>query len=636
MHDVVANLTKVVGSHAFKAGFYYQNSFKPQSIFASFNTRISFTDSSSNPFDTGYSYANAAIGVFNTYTQASKFAIPEWRYQNFEWYAQDNWKKGRMTLDYGVRFYYLTPQWDETLQASNFLPDQFNASQAARLYTPVCIGASPCSGTNRRGMDPRLIAAGVAPSLANTVEERFIGRLTPDSNRFNGAFQAGQGITEQLQDGNTLKVSPRVGVVYDLTGRGEMIVRGGWGIFYDRPQGNMVFDMISNAPGVLNSSVQWGRLQDLSTGGASGADPNPTLGLNPTAFDFEPPRVTQWNVGIQRKLFGNFMYDIAYVGSKSDDLLRQVQINAVPRGATFAPQNQDPTRAPSATPGATALPTDLLRPYPGYGGIRMWEYSGYSNYHSLQTGINRRFDDGLMFSFFYVWSKALGISDTDFSAGLPNQTDAEIRRLDYSYTSTDRPHNFVVNFIYELPFLKDGQSILSKVAGDWQVSGIYRWTSGTPQGVGYSIPGIGAANLTGSADGNPNARIVLTCDPGRGWSDDEYRQFDTSCFGPPQPGSDGAESARYFMRRPPINNLDLSLSKIFQGPKTLKFEVRVDAFNALNHTQFTGFNGTANFASLTNPAITNLADERTRPNGFGSISGVAAPRTLQIVTRVTF
>ena len=267
--------------------------------------------------------------------------------------------------------------------------------------------------------------------MANTVEDRFIGRLTPGSNRFNGSFQAGQGITDQLQDGSTFKISPRVGVVYDMTGKGEMIFRGGWGIFYDRPQGNMVFDMIAERPGRPELVGGSGAGCRICPAASATSEPTPTLGLNPTAFDFEPPRVTQWNLGFQRKLFGNFMYDLAYVGSKSDDLLRQVQINAVPRGATFLPQNQDPTRAASALPGATALPTDLLRPYPGYGAIRMWEYSGYSNYHSLQTGVNRRFDDGLMFSFFYVWSKALGINNDDFSAGLPNATDAEVRRLDY-------------------------------------------------------------------------------------------------------------------------------------------------------------------------------------------------------------
>ena len=635
-HDAIANLTKVWGSHASKLGFYFQHSYKPQSIFASFNGRINFADDANNQFDTGYGYANAATGVFNNYTQASKYALPEWRYKNFEWYLQDNWKAGnRLTLDYGLRFYYLTPQWDTTLQASNFLPDRFDPSAAARLFAPVCIGAAPCTGSNRRGMDPRLIGSGTTPTAANTVEARFIGRLVPGSNRFNGAFLAGQGIDEELQDGPTFKVSPRLGVVYDLTGDAETILRGGFGIFYDRPQGNMVFDMIANAPGVLNSTLQWGRLQELTS---AGGDPDPTLSLNPTAYDFEPPKVYQWNVGIQRKLFRNFTYDLAYVGSESRDLLRQVQINAVPRGATFQPQNQDPTRAPSTTPGATALPLDLLRPYPGYGGIRMWEYSGYANYNALQTSLTRRFENGYMFSVFYVWSKALGIANDDFSAGVPNVSDEEVRRLDYSYLNYDRPHNFVVNFIYQTPRLASGRA-LGLIANEWQISGVYRWTSGRPYGVGYSIPDIGQANLAGN-DGNPGARIVLTCDPGRGWSDDPYRQLNTSCFAPPQPGSDGAESARFFVRAPPINNLDLSVSKNFGVVKGIRFEVRLDMFNALNHTQFTGVNATANFASLTNPTITNLPYDANgnlvRPNGFGAINGVAPPRTLQLVTRLTF
>ena len=115
----------------------------------------------------------------------------------------------------------------------------------------------------------------------------------------------------------------------------------------------------------------------------------------------------------------------------------------------------------------------------------------------------------------------------------------------------------MTNFIYQLPFLKNSDSVMGKIAGDWQLSGVYRWTSGRPQGVGFSIPNINNSNLTGSADGNPGARIVLTCDPGVGlWRATRTRSSTPACFAPPQPGSDGAESARFFLRQPPINNLD--------------------------------------------------------------------------------
>jgi hypothetical protein len=633
-YDVIANLTKIWGSHASKFGAYYQHSYKAQSNFSSFNGRIDFVNDNSNPYDTGFSYANAATGVFRTYTQANKFAVPEYVYDNFEWYGQDNWKATpRLTLDYGVRFYYLTPQWDQTLQVATFLPDRWSASAAPRLYYPVCLGSYPCSGSDLRGMDPALIGA-QTPTTANTVEGRFVGRLVPNTgDRFNGAFQAGQGVNDTMYSGNVLKVSPRLGVVYDLTGEGRTIVRGGFGIFYDRPQGNIVFDTINNAPSLLQPSVQWGLLQGLAGGTA---DPYPTLGMQPTAYDFIPPKVTAWNVGVQHKVWRAITFDVAYVGSVSKHLLEWNQINAVPLKARFQPENQDPTRAPSATPGGSALTTDLLRPYPGYGSIRLWQPTAESNYHALQTAINRRFDNGLMFSVFYVWSKALGTGNTDWFTRLPFATDAENRRVNYSYTDYDRPHNFVVNFVYQTPKVAEGA--LGVLANDWQISGIYRWTSGRPYAINWSIPGIGNDNLTGGSDLTP--RVVLTCDPGKGSSSDPYKQINIACFSPPRVGSTGDESARFFLHAPPINNLDLSLSKSFTVGKGVRLEVRLDAFNALNHTQFTGVNNTVNFKSLTDPTITNPVYDASgnfvRNNGFGSINGVAPPRTLQLVTRLTF
>jgi hypothetical protein len=133
-YDVLANLTRVWGSHTAKLGVYYQSSWKGQSPFAFFNGLIVFVDDPNNPFGTGFGYANAATGVFTQYQQASKYAYPEWVYKNFEWYAQDNWKAtSRLTLDYGVRFYYLTPQWDRIFQASNFLTG--STSRTPRVST---------------------------------------------------------------------------------------------------------------------------------------------------------------------------------------------------------------------------------------------------------------------------------------------------------------------------------------------------------------------------------------------------------------------------------------------------------------------------------------------------------------------
>ena len=134
-YDFLANLTKVWGRHTSKVGFYAQRSLKDQSGFGANNGVINFADTTANPFDTGYAASNAAIGVFQTFSQASVYPIGEYRYWNVEWYAQDNWKASdRLTLDYGMRFYWVQPQHDQAGLTSNFNPAAFSSSQAVRLY----------------------------------------------------------------------------------------------------------------------------------------------------------------------------------------------------------------------------------------------------------------------------------------------------------------------------------------------------------------------------------------------------------------------------------------------------------------------------------------------------------------------
>jgi hypothetical protein len=616
-YDLVANLTKLAGAHALKAGVYFQRSLKDQSAFSPFNGTIDFANNANNPFDTGHPYANAAVGVFDTLQQASKYAKPKWRYSNLEWYAQDNWKATRrLTFDYGVRFYWLTPQWDASKQASNFLPGSYDPSRAPRLYQPALVNGQ------RVGRDA---------ATGSVVNEAFIGRLVPGSgDPFTGTFLAGEGISDTLASGNKLKVSPRFGFAYDLSGRQTAVIRGGFGIFFDRPQGNVVFDLIRNPPGVQEQQATWGRFQDLS-GTTPLAAP---VSLTPTEFGWDVPKVYGWNVGTQVKLPRAFTLDVSYVGSESRNLLQQRQINSVPYGAKFLPENQDPTRAPSSVPGATALPDDFLRPYAGYAGIRMWEFAAFSNYHALQSSLSRRFDKGLLVGLSYTWSKALGTVNDDFAAA---RIDGRDREANYGPLLVDRPHNFVANVVWQLPRAANGA--LGAILNHWQVSGVYRWMSGNPYPVNFSIPGYGAANLTGS-DGNQNARVVVTGDPGSGWSGDPYRQLNAAAFAPPRPGSIGLESGRVFLYGPPTNNLDFSLSKSFPIGARRKLEVRLDAFNALNHTQFSGVNNTVNFAAIGDATVTNLPYDASgrlvNPTGFGTVNGVRPARQLQLVTRLAF
>jgi hypothetical protein len=104
----------------------------------------------------------------------------------------------------------------------------------------------------------------------------------------------------------------------------------------------------------------------------------------------------------------------------------------------------------------------------------------------------------------------------------------------------------------------------------------------------------------------------------------------------PKPGSLGLESGRNFLYRAPINSWDLSLSKEFRFKERAKIEIRLDAFNALNHTQFDGVNATLNVRSLTDPTPTNLASETGNRTGFGAITSVRPPRNMQLSARFQF
>ena len=124
-----------------------------------------------NPLDSQFPFSNAALGIFQSFQQASKFIEGTWIYNNAEFFIQDNWKvTNRLTLDYGLRFVHQQPQYDTTGQSGNFLPEAWTLGAAPRLYVPGCAnGVYPCTGNNRQAMDP---VTGLVPGAEHHAGDR--------------------------------------------------------------------------------------------------------------------------------------------------------------------------------------------------------------------------------------------------------------------------------------------------------------------------------------------------------------------------------------------------------------------------------------------------------------------------------
>ncbi len=385
--DVSISLTKITGRHTLKTGFYNTHSFKAQQR-QGWAGNINFGNDANNPLDAGFGFANAALGVFSSYNQFSRYVEGSLVYDNTEAYLQDNWKvSSRLTIDAGVRFVRQQPQYDKFGQASNFLPEKWTAAQAPLLYLPGCAGASPCTGANRQARDPR------TGQLSGPNSVVAIGTLVPGTgSSTNGLFLSGNGIAKTTYEWPLLRAAPRFGAAFDLTGRQTVVLRGGGGLFYDRPSGNSIFGQIQNPPTIRNLTLRYAGLQSLSSGLTTEAPPS----LSVYQYKSGLPATWQWNTGVQIMLPSSIVLDMAYTGERAYNLVENVDINAVDFGAAFLPANQDPTQT-SPLPGAAVVPADQMRAFRGFSGITQAIPRGWLTAHTLELSITRRFTRGLAF-----------------------------------------------------------------------------------------------------------------------------------------------------------------------------------------------------------------------------------------------
>jgi hypothetical protein len=658
--DVAISLTKVWGRHTIKGGFYNNHSFKAQNVGAggianlSFQGYVNFANDVNNALDTGFGYANAATGIFTQYLQASNFVEGSMIYDNTEFYLQDNWKvNNRLTMDYGVRFTRQGPQYDQFQQMSNFFPDEWNPAQAQVLYVPGCSnGAVRCSGNTLNAMDPRTGQILTAPGTLNT--QAAIATPIPGSgNPLNGIRQAGDGIAKTGYKWPALVVGPRFGMAYDLTGTQTTVIRAGAGLYYDRPDGNTVFSIPGNPPIATAQDLRFGQLQTLGQGLTTSPVPSMVI----FQYDAQVPSSWQWQVGVQRALPWSMALDLSYVGNRGYNRLGSFQggstvnLNAIDFGTAYLPENQDPTKNPSATPGATALSTNLLRPYPGLGNINQQTTEFSDTYHSIQTSLNRRFRNGFMYGVNYTYQLSF-TGNTGLQKRLEHLADGTIRiRADqeqYEELNKElggRKHYMKANAIWALPRVPQalGRAV-GLILNDWQLAGILTLASGEPYDIGFSYQGIGNVNLTGSPD--YAARVVYVGDPGSGCSGDRYQMFNVNAVRGPQFGSVGLESGRNVLRDCADKIVDLAISRDIRMGGNRTLELRVDMYNAFNTVVYNGFNANVQFDNPTNMNVLNsqfnadgsMNQSRLTPRtaGFGAANNALPLRSVQVQVRFSF
>jgi hypothetical protein len=545
------NLTKVIGSHTAKFGFYYEHVYNTQDNWGQFMGVMGYAPWNS---PTGNTYADILMGIGESYYEQA-LPPPTSIAQNIiTAYAQDDWKFSRhLTLNFGLRFeHYAKPYAnDGGIGMAAFYPI---------LYDPSS-GVNGNSGVLWHGIDTSVPLSG-SPS-------RF------------------------------LFYSPRVGAAYDVFGNGRTVIRGGWGMYraYDSLQSNSYTAPTQTALGSVGYScgqtdpacLTWETIDNYKQtpppfNGQTGLGPGlkSVSVMDPT--NSEQPLVYAYSVNIDQQLPGRFRMEVSYVGNKNKDGQAQVNTNAVPYGALLS--------APASCGIESTACQQLYRPYQNYQNMTSSVTAGYGRYDSFQATLKRSYGF-LTLQANYTFSKGMATSNesgANLFGSLPNYGQS----YTYGVSPLNRAQALSLAYVFNLPNTKGGNAFVRGAANGWQISGITQVESGLQ--IINNINAVNNFNFTTALANQDPAHLygtpdltmfpVLTCNPTSNLKPGYY--LNPSCFAAPSQGQLGNAGMPY-MPGPMFWNTDLSLMKNFKIKERQNLQLRFAFFNPLNHglTSFT-------------------------------------------------
>ncbi len=565
----------------------------------------------------GLDYADFILGDASNYSENAYKGTGHWNAISPAAYVQDNWRAmPRLTLNLGLRWDGIPHTYEANYNQSNFYPTQYNPSLAPTWATTTVNGVTTTNygqiAANSPGLQP---GPSSIPSLASY---QFY---------LNGMGIGGKnGNPRGLANNAWWNFGPRFGFAYDLMGNGKTVIRGGYGLMYERIQGNDMYNGATNPPfgySLGTTNVLLSNPHTTWTGSTITVPivPAGVVGINQ---NYPAPRTSSYSAGVQRAVTNNAVLSVSYVGSLDRHESYWQEINLPPAGDLACLQASN---CPTGTPGYNGL---VL--YPGYSSIKQAFNGANSHYNSLQTELRGNLTHDLTLQVAYTLSKS--IDPTTGNGGNGWDLDYITNpyagwQYDVGPSVFDRRNVAFVNFVYDLPFLKNSENHFLKTAvGGWELSGIITAESGAPYNLGINggnvasiFPGGDAANrpdLVGSIT-YPHTLVSSNARPtGLQW-------VSPAAFADPAPGTWG-NLGFDAITGPGRDNWNLALFKrfIISESRGSEFQFRAESFNTWNHTQFG------------NPGQNGAFSNNFGAGNFGQITGAFDPRVFQLGAKLLF